>query len=413
MPTMSATPMCYYQILGLAPDCTASQIATAYGQLSRQWHPDKQLATDDLTHAEKMFTQITKAYQILSDKQARANYDTHRVTVKTDNLIDPSDIFGHMVESDDQVPDVIVRITATIDQLYHGFTREVEFERYSPCERCVASGCENQGDDNTVTIKCAGCGGRGACLETVEGGRMGYMINEKKCLVCDGTGIDPEATKCEQCEGARYARESIVCEVDVPAGAYDMYSIRLENEGNYIPDDERKANGATRSDVVCVVSETNDMPDGSPCISRGMYIKELGRMNRADLLMRLDVSFADSIMGYNQLVRFLGQSMIHIHIDQPIQNNQIFVIRGKGMRLVPEEAIRSSHAYGDLFVVFRVEKPTMTRAQRNRIRQILTNTPYQCEPDQSDRNEGDAVHRVEHAIEYEVYVAEYQAEQSS
>ena len=399
---MTSMSTCYYQILGLASDCTANQITTAYGQLSRQWHPDKQPATDDLAHAEKMFARITKAYQILSDKQARANYDTHRVTAKTDNLIDPSELFGHMVESDDPVPDVIVRIIATIDQLYHGFTREVEFERYSPCDRCDARGCEER-DDNAMTIKCTGCDGRGACLETVEGGRMGYMINEKKCMACDGTGIDPEATKCEQCEGARYTRESIVCEVDVPAGAYDMYSIRLENEGNYIPDDERKASGSTRSAVVCVVSETNATVEGAPCISRGMYIKELGRMNRADLLMRLDVSFADSLMGYSQSVRFLGQSMIHIHIDQPIQNNQIFVIRGKGMRVVPEEASKQPHTHGDLFVVFRVEKPMMTRGQRNRIRQILTNAPYQSDSDGMDHRD------IVDAVDYDVYVAEYNA----
>ena len=48
------------------------QIKKEYKKLALQWHPDK---NEDKEKAEKMFQDISEAYEVLSDKELRAKYD--------------------------------------------------------------------------------------------------------------------------------------------------------------------------------------------------------------------------------------------------------------------------------------------------------------------------------------------------
>lgn len=61
----------YYQILGVEPAATSSEIKAAYRRLALLYHPDKN-ANDKL--AEAIFKEINEAYGVLSSKQKRANY---------------------------------------------------------------------------------------------------------------------------------------------------------------------------------------------------------------------------------------------------------------------------------------------------------------------------------------------------
>src|SRR3989344_7448267 len=59
----------YYQILGVEKSASEEDIKKAYRRLAHQHHPDK--AGGD----EQKFKEINEAYQVLSDKVKRANYD--------------------------------------------------------------------------------------------------------------------------------------------------------------------------------------------------------------------------------------------------------------------------------------------------------------------------------------------------
>ena len=63
----------YYKILGLARSATDKEIKKAYRDLARKWHPDKN--PDNVEEAEKMFTDIGEAYEVLSDNDLKARYD--------------------------------------------------------------------------------------------------------------------------------------------------------------------------------------------------------------------------------------------------------------------------------------------------------------------------------------------------
>jgi curved DNA-binding protein len=62
----------YYEILGVSQEATAEDIKTAYRKLARRFHPD--LNPGDKT-AEDKFKDIGEAYEVLSDRDKRAQYD--------------------------------------------------------------------------------------------------------------------------------------------------------------------------------------------------------------------------------------------------------------------------------------------------------------------------------------------------
>ena len=66
---MAADP---YTILGVARGATEKDVKSAYRKLAKQLHPDRN--TDNPKAAEK-FSEITQAYDLLSDKDKRARFD--------------------------------------------------------------------------------------------------------------------------------------------------------------------------------------------------------------------------------------------------------------------------------------------------------------------------------------------------
>src|SRR5215204_1543911 len=61
-----------YQQLGVKRGASEAEIKKAYRSLAKQLHPDR---NKDNPKAGERFAQVTKAYDLLSDKDKRARYD--------------------------------------------------------------------------------------------------------------------------------------------------------------------------------------------------------------------------------------------------------------------------------------------------------------------------------------------------
>uniref|UniRef100_A0A8C3U9I0 DnaJ homolog subfamily C member 16 n=1 Tax=Catharus ustulatus TaxID=91951 RepID=A0A8C3U9I0_CATUS len=62
-----------YRVLGVGRSSSQADIKKAYKRLAREWHPDKNKDPG----AEDKFIQISKAYEILSNEEKRANFDRY------------------------------------------------------------------------------------------------------------------------------------------------------------------------------------------------------------------------------------------------------------------------------------------------------------------------------------------------
>src|SRR5436309_16085893 len=65
-------PRDYYEVLGIGKSASADEIKKAYRSLARKYHPDRNPGDKQ---AETHFKEVQEAYDVLSDKTKRSNYD--------------------------------------------------------------------------------------------------------------------------------------------------------------------------------------------------------------------------------------------------------------------------------------------------------------------------------------------------
>src|SRR2546430_17379270 len=62
----------YYDVLGVRRNAWKEEIKSAYRKLARQYHPDRNPGDKQ---AETKFKEVQEAYDVLSDKNKRVQYD--------------------------------------------------------------------------------------------------------------------------------------------------------------------------------------------------------------------------------------------------------------------------------------------------------------------------------------------------
>ncbi|KAF4345802.1 hypothetical protein FBEOM_271 [Fusarium beomiforme] len=67
---------CYYELLSVERSATDDEIKRAYRRKALELHPDRNI--NDVETATRRFAEVQTAYEILSDPQERAWYDSHR-----------------------------------------------------------------------------------------------------------------------------------------------------------------------------------------------------------------------------------------------------------------------------------------------------------------------------------------------
>jgi len=69
---LAESSVSHYDVLGLKPSASPSQIKSAYYQLSKKYHPDVAVGVHN---AKEKFAKLSTAYEVLSSPEKRAVYD--------------------------------------------------------------------------------------------------------------------------------------------------------------------------------------------------------------------------------------------------------------------------------------------------------------------------------------------------
>lgn len=321
----------FYSVLGVPKSATDKEIKAAYKKSALKHHPDKG------GDSEK-FKEISRAYEVLQDKEKRQVYDLYGEAGLEGNdagygyteSADPNDIFEHVFGMRRQgyharMKDKRYKLSFSLEDLYKGALREVSVMREVVCNTC-------NGEGGKDTRTCDACGGRGEVHRVQNFGGAFFQQVVETCPSCKGRGkITPPGKSCKPCVGSGIVKKSETLTVDVPAGTPNGVEFRFEGKS-----DERP--GIPSGDLVIVIAET-----------KHNQFERLG----ADLMMQKSITLQDALCGFHFRVKFLDGENLFIG-SKPgmvVKPGDVWTVQGKGMR--------KPHGitYGDLFITFDVKFP--------------------------------------------------------
>ena len=107
----------YYDLLGVERTASDDELKKAYRRKALELHPDRNYG--NVEHATRLFAETQTAYEVLSDPQERAWYDSHRDVL----------LRGDQAGKDGEEFSYNVRVTTAIEvqQLMLSFNGKVEF----------------------------------------------------------------------------------------------------------------------------------------------------------------------------------------------------------------------------------------------------------------------------------------------
>lgn len=236
--------MDYYKVLGLEKNATESEIKKAYRKLAQQYHPDTEKGD------EKKFKEIAEAYEVLSDKQKRSQYDQFGSAgpnfggqgfggfdfnnINVDFGGSFGDIFdtffgGGQKASRKKGPakgaDIEMVMQISFEEAIFGASKEIEVSAYSTCEHCNGNGAE----PGTNLKECEACSGTGQQIK-LQRTPFGQIQTSSVCRTCEGAGQIPEK-KCKNCKGEGRILKTQRIKTKIPAGIHDQSVIRLSGKG--------------------------------------------------------------------------------------------------------------------------------------------------------------------------------------
>ncbi len=314
----------FYSLLGVKRTASAAEIKKAYRNRARELHPD---ANPGSPETENQFKEVSRAYEVLSDPEARVRYDQFGeagiganaggnpfggggVGDIFDAFFGGGSPFGGTQRGPTGPPrgqDIETIADITLEESVFGTKTEVKVRTAIRCEDCSGSGALS----GTSATTCTECGGTGQ-VRRVRQSILGQMMTTAACATCGGMG-ETIASPCPTCSGdGRIVKEQSFT-VDVPAGVDNGQTLRLSNRG---------AAGIRGGD-------SGDLYVHIRVAEHATYRRE-----EDDLVTDVVVSIAQAALGTQFTLATLDGDE-ELVIPAGVQHGREFVLRGRGVpRLV-------------------------------------------------------------------------------
>lgn len=336
-----------YEILGVSRSADAEEIKRAYRRLARKYHPD----VNKEPGAEEAFKEINRAYEILSDPQARANYDRFGeagVSGAAAGFNDFgigdmggfADIFetffgsfgvgvgtttGRRRPGPTRGDDLRYDLKLSFREAIFGGEKEIRINHRETCQVCKGSGAK----PGSRPVICSTCNGVGQVRRSTRT-PFGSFTQLTTCPTCGGSGWIVE-DRCEACGGQGYTQVTKKLKVTIPAGVDTGTRLRVSGEG-----DAGQYGGPAGDLYVYLFVE----PD--PEFQR----------DGNNILSRLKISYLQAILGCRVMVNTVDGEA-ELTIPAGTQPQTVLVLEGRGVPRVGNPVAR-----GDHLITIEVEIPT-------------------------------------------------------
>ena len=322
----------YYTILGVGKNDTDDTIKKAYRKLSKKFHPD---INQSNPHAEDQFKEVAEAYEVLSDKEKKYNYDRYGSSDGINNHssgnsnFNMDDIFNNFFGGNNPFnnrqnrkginkgSNIKINIKITLEEVLVGVEKKIKYRKHDKCIRCKGTGGKSMG--------CNKCNGRGIMAQ-IQSTPFGRIQNTITCPHCRGEGsilINP----CLGCEGKGSKIKEETLECVIPPGIMDGEILVIEKNGNFIK------NGINGDLLINIIEVPHHQ----------------FKRNGIDIHQRLNLKYKDLVLGSPIEVETLN-GKIRINIKAGTQVGHILRVPSKGLK-------RENHI-GDMLVEIWVEIPT-------------------------------------------------------
>lgn len=342
----------FYKILGVPKTATEAEIKSAFRKLAHEHHPDKNKGDD------KKFKEINEAYQTLSDKNKRAqydqfgsagpqfggaggnpfggaggfdfnNFDFSQFQQGGGNFeFDLGDLFGAFGGGGfgggrrraRRGNDLQVSMKISFKDSVFGVEKTISLNKTSTCKTCRGDGAK----PGTKLDTCSTCKGSGH-VTRVQRTILGNMQSTIECETCFGTGKVPHE-KCTTCHGAGIVREKEEISVKIPAGVSNGDTLRVDGAGEAI-------SGGKSGDLFIHIG-----------VESHPVFKRVGN----DLVMNKEISLADALLGATHSIETLDGTE-KLEIPEGSNTGDQLHIRNKG--------VFHGKTRGDLIISLKIKIP--------------------------------------------------------
>lgn len=367
----------YYSILGVAKNATDDDIKKAYRKLAHEYHPDKPGGN------EAKFKEINEAYQVLSDKAKRAQYDRFGSAGPTgaggfggnwggfsaqgnpndyagqgwggfgfdpQNVADMGD-FGDIFESIfegfggqprrktyEKGSDLEIQEPITLEEAFRGVLKVLKIRTFVQCPECKGKGAE----PGSGFEKCSVCDGRGEIREQRRT-FFGTFSQVKTCTKCHGVGESPKSP-CRTCKGSGRIEASREVRVNILPGVEDNQLIKMNGAG------EAGERGTAAGDLYVRIRVR----------SHSVFARQ-----GADLIIARELNVLNLILGKKIEIPTIAGGKISVEIPAGFNLKENLRVQGEGMPLF------GSSSRGDLLVNFIIKAPKKPSAKAKKILEDL------------------------------------------
>lgn len=360
----------YYEVLGLNKNSTDDEIKKAYRKLARKYHPD--LNRDDPKTAEAKMKEINEAYDVLKDKEKRAQYDQfgHAAfsgagygqsggTYTNINMDDVENIFNNMgggfgfgdIFSDffgggntrarkkgpQRGADLRYDLSVTFEEAAFGKKSTIKVPRMETCEECGGTGAKK----GTKPDECPDCHGTGM-RQTMTRTPFGVISNARPCERCHGKGKIVK-NPCEHCHGEGKIKVTRDIEVNIPKGVDDGQRLRIQNGG------QAGERGGAPGDLYVYIT---------------IRPHKIFTRQDTNVYCEIPISFVQAALGAKIEAPTID-GKVELTIPEGTQSGAVMRIRGKGIPYLRGEG------RGDEFVKIKVLTPkNLTGRQKKLLREF-------------------------------------------